>query len=64
MNNTKTGNDGTFELHVAPGKYRVQALEPGKTFVAADFTYEDPNALVLENGSCAQVQFVESSQKH
>jgi len=64
VSNTKTGSDGRFELHVAPGKYKVQVFDPGKTFMPADITYEDPNALVLETGSCAQVQFVESSQQH
>ena len=64
VNTTETKADGTFELHVSPGKYQVRALEPGKTFVAEDITYENPDDLVLEKGGCAQVQFVESVQKH
>lgn len=54
---------GKFEMRVAPGKYQVRALSPGKTFVAADITYENPDNLVLENGGCAQVQFVEAEKK-
>ena len=60
----ETRADGTFELHVSPGAYQVRALQPGKTFVAADLTYEDPDALFLEDGGCAQVQFVEAAKEH
>lgn len=60
---TETKRDGTFEMQVASGRYQVQALSPDKTFTADDLTYEDPDNVVLENGGCAQVQFVES-QKH
>lgn len=60
----ETNADGRFEMRVTPGKYRVRALSPGKTFVAADITYENPDDVVLENGGCAQIQFVESGQKH
>ena len=54
---------GRFEMRVAPGKYQVRALSPGKTFVADEFTYENPDNLLLENGGCAQVQFVEAKNK-
>lgn len=54
---------GKFEMRVAPGKYQVRALSPGKTFVADEFSYENPDNLVLENSGCAQVQFVEAKQK-
>jgi len=64
VNTSETKADGTFEMHVAPGKYQVRALSQGKTFVAADLTYENPDDVVLENGGCAQVQFVESAKKH
>jgi|SRR5271165_2777696 len=60
----ETKTDGTFEIHVAPGKYQVKAVSPGKTFVGEYISYENPDHLILENGSCAQVQFVETSQKH
>jgi hypothetical protein len=63
VNTTATKADGTFEMHVVPGKYQVRALRAGKTFVAADFTYENPDDVLLENGGCAQIQFVESRQK-
>lgn len=53
---------GKFDMRVAPGKYQVRALSPGRTFVADQFTYENPDNLLLENGGCAQVQFVESKK--
>lgn len=64
MNTTETKIDGRFEMHVVPGKYQLRAVSPGKTFEAADITYENPDGLVLENGGCAQVQFIESTTKH
>jgi hypothetical protein len=51
-------------MRVAPGKYQVRAVSAGEEFVAADASYENPENLLLENGGCAQVQFVEASQKH
>jgi hypothetical protein len=62
MKTAQTGRDGTFEMQVTPGKYQVRALSAGKTFVAADLSYDDPENLALQNGACAQVQFVESGQ--
>ncbi len=59
----ETNAAGKFEMRVTPGKYQVTALSPGKTFVAADFSYENPDDVVLENGGCAQVQFVEAAKK-
>ncbi len=32
----ETNAAGTFDMRVAPGKYQVRAVSPGKTFVAAD----------------------------
>jgi len=61
---SETMADGTFEMHVAPGKYQVTAVSPGKTFVAEDISYEYPDDLLLENGGCAQVQFVEAAKEH
>jgi hypothetical protein len=63
LNTAETKPDGTFEIQVASGKYQVLAVSPGRTFMADDLTYEDPDSVVLENGGCAQVQFVEV-QKH
>ena len=59
----ETNAIGKFEMRVAPGKYQLRALSPGKTFVADEFTYENPDNLLVENGGCAQVQFVESNKK-
>lgn len=58
----ETNAVGKFELRVTPGKYQLRARLPGKTFVADEFTYENPDNLVLENSGCAQVQFVEARQ--
>ena len=60
---TETNAIGKFEMRVAPGKYQVRALSPGRTFVADEFSYENPDDLVLENSGCAQVQFVEAKKK-
>ncbi len=59
----ETNAVGKFEIRVTPGKYQVRALAPGKNFVAADLSYENPNNVLLENGGCAQVQFVEAVAK-
>lgn len=58
----QTGRDGTFEIEVAPGNYQVRALSPGKSFVAADLSYDNPDEIGLPAGGCAQVQFVESGE--
>jgi hypothetical protein len=60
VSTTETDAIGKFDMRVPPGKYQVRALSQGKTFVAEEFTYENPDNLVLESGGCAQVQFVES----
>ena len=60
----ETNAAGKFEMRVTPGKYQVRALSPGKSFVAADISYENPDDVVLESGGCAQVQFVESASQH
>ncbi len=54
---------GRFEMRVTPGKYQVRALTPGRTFTGADISYENPENVVVENGGCAQAQFVESAKK-
>jgi len=59
----ETNAVGKFEMRVTPGKYQVRALSAEKTFVAADISYENPEDVVLENGGCAQVQFVEAAKK-
>jgi hypothetical protein len=62
-NITQTQDDGRFEIRVVPGKYQVRAFGPGKTFVAEDISYEHPDNLVLESGSCAQIQFVQGEPR-
>ncbi len=59
----QTNRDGVFEIQVTPGKYQVRARSPGKTFVADDLSYQDPENLALQHGGCAQVQFVQSADK-
>jgi hypothetical protein len=59
----KTQENGRFEMHVPPGKYQVKAVSAGKSFAAGDLTYENPDKLTLENGGCAQVQFVGAKNK-
>ncbi len=38
-------------MRVTPGKYQVKALSPGKTFVGAELSYENPDEVVVENGA-------------
>ena len=59
----ETNAAGRFDMRVTPGKYQVKALSPGKTFVGAELSYENPDEVVVENGGCAQVQFVEAAKK-
>jgi len=62
-NTAETQGDGRFEIHVVPGSYKVRAISPGKTFVPEDISYEHPDNVILESGSCAQIQFVEATKK-
>jgi hypothetical protein len=62
-NTAETKDDGRFVIRVVPGRYQVWAFSPGKTFVAKDISYEHPDNVVLESGSCAQIQFVEATKK-
>jgi hypothetical protein len=63
INTAETKANGRFEMRVAPGKYELRATSLGKTFVADELSYENPDDLVLENSGCAQVQFVKSTKK-
>lgn len=54
-----TDAKGIAEIHVPTGQYSVSV--PNENVVPFDFTYDDPRKVVIENGSCAQVQFVKTS---
>lgn len=51
-----SGPDGRFRLDVPPGAYQVTVDAPDT--IPFDLSYDDPNALVVEKGRCALVQFV------
>jgi hypothetical protein len=66
------GTDGTFsattndkgiaEIHVPPGQYSV-AVE-NQQVVPYDLSFEDPRKILIENGTCAQIQFVQATTTH
>jgi hypothetical protein len=57
-----TNKDGEFRMDVPAGRYVVSVNEPGLSFRPFEFTYEDPDALQIQPGGCAQVQFVDSQR--
>jgi hypothetical protein len=54
-----TNEKGEFQIRVPTGRYSVRAIETGRSFGEADFSYEDPRQLQIEPGGCAQVQLAE-----
>ena len=52
---TRSGSDGRFELRVHPGTYSVTASAPAFTFTPGIFSYEKPDSVTVQNGTCAQV---------
>jgi hypothetical protein len=52
-----SNNDGDFKISVPAGDYTVRAFLPGWSFSEADFSYENPEKIHIENGGCAQLQF-------
>jgi hypothetical protein len=57
---TQTRDDGTFALTVPSGEYSVKVTARGKNFVTHWLSYENAESVKLENGGCAQIQFVPS----
>ena len=55
-----TNETGEFHINVPVGKYIVSVNEPGLGYRPLEFTYEDPDAVQIQSGGCAQVQFVDS----
>jgi hypothetical protein len=51
-----TNAKGEFEIRVPAGKYVLRAIKKGFLFYAAEFSYENPEALQIEPGGCAQIQ--------
>jgi hypothetical protein len=56
-----TNRKGIAEIRVPAGQYTVTV--PDHSLRAFDFTYDDPNKVTIENGGCAQVQFVQSENR-
>jgi phosphatidate phosphatase APP1 len=51
-----TNAKGEFEIKVPAGRYTVRATAAGRSFDAADLSYENPRDLHIEAGGCAQIQ--------
>ena len=58
-----TDRKGRFAIKVAPGDYIVEPVHPNSSFTVFDMSYEDPRHLAMQAGSCAQVQFIETSKR-
>lgn len=59
-----TGKYGEFKIHVPPGRYVVHVQKNGWEFETDGImTFEDPENIRIEDGGCAQVQFVASTTK-
>lgn len=56
-----TNDEGIAEIKVPAGRYSVTV--PSQKVQPFDLTYDDPAKILIENGSCTQVQFVESAKK-
>jgi hypothetical protein len=54
---TSTDRAGRFEIRLPPGHYKIEASDPGWSFKAAAFSYENPEDLTITKDSCAQLQF-------
>ena len=53
-----TNSKGEFEIKVPAGHYAVRAIKAGSSFATADFSFENPDNVQIESGSCVQVQLV------
>ena len=57
---TQTDANGRFVVDVPAGEYSVQVIAAGKHFVTHWLSYEDAELVKLEDGGCAQIEFVPS----
>lgn len=58
-----TNQKGWFKIEVSPGDYVVEPRSRHSLFEVSDLSYEDPQHLTLQAGGCAQVQFIETTQR-
>jgi len=54
-----TDRRGRFQVSVPPGDYAIEAVRPSTPLIPFEFSYEDPNHLHVEPGTCAQVQLTQ-----
>jgi hypothetical protein len=55
----KTNAKGIAEIHVPEGEYSVTV--PKMDVMTFDFSYDLPGKVAIENGSCAQIQLIQTS---
>ncbi len=54
-----TDRNGEFHMSVPPGAYIVRVRDKNHKFEPFDFSYDDPSWVIVHNGGCAQVLFIE-----
>jgi hypothetical protein len=54
----QTGSNGQANIKVPAGQYSIQV--PG--YRMFELSFEDPTKVTIENGSCAQLQFVKADK--
>lgn len=52
-----TDRKGNLRIRVPAGKYRVRPVQKTPSVVAYDLSYDDPQDLEMQPGSCSQVMF-------
>jgi len=57
-----TNDKGVAEIHVPPGQYSVTVQN--RRMQPYDLSFDDPQKVVIENGGCAQIQFVQVATTH
>jgi hypothetical protein len=60
---TSTDQNGTFRIKVMPGHYTVEPVQSHLSFEVDEMSYENPRHLTMQPGTCAQVQFIATSDR-
>jgi len=58
-----TDQRGRFDMRLPAGKYSLEAIRSGWSFKPEPLSYENPEALTIVAGACAQVQLTSAGNK-